>query len=127
MHTTPVGGDHANKILEPVLTQILKDKGKTLHDYKKEKSLFIKEVKEKLARTSLHGLDRELQMRDQSDIEDRAFVLPDESIIEIDRDTRFKMGEVLVRPSLASPEHRDLIADIVDSIKRLDPDFTNVS
>lgn len=121
-----MGGDHANKILEPVLINILKEKGKAITDFKKEKSLFIKEVKEKLARTPLHSLERELQMRDLSDIEDQAFVLPDESIIEIDRETRFKMGEVLVRPSLAKPEHRDLIADIVDSVKRLDPDFTSV-
>lgn len=72
------------------------DNGHTFDSINKEKTLFIKEIKEKLARTAVYGIDRELSEPDYSDIEDRAFVLPDGKVIEIDRELRFRMGEVLV-------------------------------
>lgn len=59
--------------------------------------MFIREVKEKLAQASPYSMDYELSQPDDSDIEDKAYVLPDGSVMEIDKHTRYLMGEILLR------------------------------
>lgn len=74
----------------------MKLNGHTFKTIKQEKSLFIKQIKEKLARTSVYSIEKELSEPDDSDIEERAFVLPDGKVIELERELRFRMGEILV-------------------------------
>lgn len=128
MHTKPVGGKEVSEMLEEPISKLLAEKGLTFDQLKKEKSVFIREVKEKLGRTSITNLENELNKQDTSDIEDRAFVLPDGNIIQLDRGLRFKLGEVLVRPQLLGKKeemYRDMIGDVVDSINRLDSELVS--
>lgn len=73
------------------------EKNKNFESVKLEESTFIREVKEKLARTPLVNLESELKKPEDTDIEDKSYVLPDGTIIELERDLRMKMGEILVR------------------------------
>ena len=103
MHISNVGGADASEMLrekiEDVVAdhQILKSKGLALDSMKKEESIFIREIKEKLAKTPGNSLETELNRPDYSDIEERAYILPDGNLIELDRQLRLGMGEILVR------------------------------
>lgn len=77
--------------------QLLEDNGHSFDTIKQEKSIFIRDIKEKLARTSPHNLQHELDSHDDADIEDKAFVLPDGKVIELDKTLRYTMGEILVK------------------------------
>jgi len=97
MHTLPFGGGDATNMLEKPIEERLKEMGLSFEAVKKEKSTLIREIKEKLSRTNYYCIERELSTPDHSDIEDKAFVLPDGKIITLDRESRFKAGEILLR------------------------------
>lgn len=103
MHIANIGGADASQLLKekiedvPAADQILKSNGLGLDSIKKEESMFIREIKEKLAKTPANSLETELNRPDYSDIEERAYILPDGNLIELDRGLRLGMGEILVR------------------------------
>ena len=42
-------------------------------------------------------MDYEMSQADDSGIEEKAYVMPDGSVMEVDRKTRYMMGEILFR------------------------------
>lgn len=115
LHMSNYGGREATKIMKHFLMENGYDFASTSGDFNST----IEMIKEKLSYCSMN-YEEDVANPNKLEIEESCIELPDGSIIEINRETKYSTGEVLLRPSRgfwsSLPSIRDNEMDIVSKI-----------
>jgi actin beta/gamma 1 len=115
LHVSHYGGREATKVIQAYLKQKGMDLGALSNDFIST----IESIKEKLSACCLN-YDDEIKKDTQIAIEESSIELPDGSVIELDRETKYASGEILLRPSRGFwntlPAIRDGEMDLIDKV-----------
>lgn len=115
LHVSNYGGREATKILKSYLSS----KGVDFLSRNCDFMSVIELIKEKLSFCSL-DYETDVSNTDKLGVEESCIELPDGSIIEIDRETKYATGEVLLRPTRGFwstlPAIRDDEMDLIDKV-----------
>ena len=117
-HVSQIGGQESTNLIQ----EYLKSKEIDLISKHLNTTQVIHNIKQSLSFCS-NNYEREIKDEYKLSIPQKCFELPDGEIIELNNESIFKSGEILLRPSLIDQKEMNLDDKIYDAIGRVEDDL----